>query len=64
MIRKSSKRKETEVDFEDKKMNLTLSQDEIDKENDYYSRHSSSPVKSPDLAEKWSVILINFIVNS
>jgi hypothetical protein len=32
MIRKSTKRKETEVDFEDKKMNLTLSQDEIDKE--------------------------------
>lgn len=53
MIRKSSKRKETEVDFEDKKMNLTLSQDEIDKENDYYSRHSGSPVKSPDVNEKW-----------
>lgn len=58
MIRKSSKRKETEVDFEDKKMNLTLSQDEIDKENDYYSRHSGSPpVKSPDLADKWCVLL-------
>lgn len=59
MIRKSSKRKETEVDFEDKKMNLTLSQDEIDKENDYYSRHSNSPpIKSPDLADKWQVLFL------
>ncbi|KAI5716957.1 hypothetical protein M8J76_015160 [Diaphorina citri] len=38
ILKKSTKRKETEVDFEEKKMNLTLGQDELDKENDYYTR--------------------------
>ncbi|XP_039285523.1 zinc finger CCCH domain-containing protein 18 [Nilaparvata lugens] len=44
MLRKSTKRKETEVDFEEKKMNLTLSQDELDKENDLYLTRSASPI--------------------
>uniref|UniRef100_A0A8D8UTW6 Zinc finger CCCH domain-containing protein 18 n=1 Tax=Cacopsylla melanoneura TaxID=428564 RepID=A0A8D8UTW6_9HEMI len=46
ILKKSTKRKETEVDFEEKKMNLTLGQDELDKENDYYTR-SASPALSP-----------------
>ncbi|KAL1129267.1 hypothetical protein AAG570_013796 [Ranatra chinensis] len=41
LLRKSSKRKETEVDFEDKKLNLSITQDEFDKENDYYNRSGS-----------------------
>ncbi|XP_046659250.1 LOW QUALITY PROTEIN: zinc finger CCCH domain-containing protein 18-like [Homalodisca vitripennis] len=49
MLRKSSKRKETEVDFEEKKMNLSLGQDELDKENDYYTRTASPvPNEEPD----------------
>jgi hypothetical protein len=36
MVKKSVVRKETDVDFEEKKMNMSLAQDEIDKENDYY----------------------------
>lgn len=44
MLRKSTKRKETEVDFEEKKMNLTLGQDELDKENEYYTRTASPPI--------------------
>lgn len=52
MLRKSSKRKETEVDFEEKKMNLTLGQDELDKENDYYTR-SASPVLNEE-PDRWS----------
>lgn len=52
MLRKSSKRKETEVDFEEKKMNLTLGQDELDKENDYYTR-SASPILNEE-PDRWS----------
>jgi len=37
MMRKASKRKEQDMDFEDKKMNLSLSQDELEREN-YYTR--------------------------
>ena len=36
IIKQSAKRKETDIDFEDKKMNLTLSQEDLDKENDFY----------------------------
>lgn len=43
MMRKAIKRKEQDMDFEEKKMNLTLSQDELDKENGYYTR-SASPI--------------------
>lgn len=49
MLRKSTKRKETEVDFEEKKMNLSIGQDELDKENDYYTR-TASPIM---LEEGW-----------
>lgn len=51
MLRKSSKRKETEVDFEEKKMNLSIGQDDLDKENDYYTR-TASPVQA-DESERW-----------
>ncbi|XP_063238969.1 zinc finger CCCH domain-containing protein 18-like isoform X2 [Bacillus rossius redtenbacheri] len=50
MMRKSSKRKEMDIDFEEKKMNLSLGQEELDKENDYYTRQTS-PIK--DEAERW-----------
>lgn len=52
MMRKASKRKETDMDFEEKKMNLSLGQDELDKENDYYTR-PASPVLDEDI-ERWS----------
>lgn len=38
MLRKSVKRKEQDIDFEEKKMNLSLAQEEFDKENGYYGR--------------------------
>lgn len=41
MLRKSLKRKEQDTDFEEKKMNLTLTQEEFDKENGYYLRPAS-----------------------
>lgn len=41
MLRKSLKRKEQDTDFEEKKMNLTLAQEEFDKENGYYLRPAS-----------------------
>lgn len=43
MLRKSIKRKEQDIDFEEKKMNLSLAQEEFDKENGYYGRVASSP---------------------
>lgn len=42
MMRKANKRKEQDIDFEDKKMNLSLSQDELEKDN-YYTKDKSSP---------------------
>lgn len=45
-MRKSSKRKETDMDFEEKKMNLSIGQEEMDKENDYYTR-VAAPSHSP-----------------
>lgn len=42
MIRKASKRKEQDIDFDDKKMNLSLTQDELEKDN-YYTRDRASP---------------------
>lgn len=41
MVRKSIKRKEQDIDFEEKKMNLSLAQEEFDKENGYYGRAQS-----------------------
>lgn len=41
MLRKSIKRKEQDIDFEEKKMNLSLTQEELDKENGYYGRAPS-----------------------
>lgn len=42
MMRRANKRKEQDVDFDEKKMNLSLSQDEIEKDN-YYTRDRASP---------------------
>lgn len=42
MMRQANKRKEQDIDFEDKKMNLSLSQDELEKDN-YYIKDRSSP---------------------
>lgn len=42
MMRKAIKRKEQDMDFEDKKMNLSASQDELEKDN-YYIRDRASP---------------------
>lgn len=42
MMRRANKRKEQDVDFDEKKMNLSLSQDEIEKDN-YYARDRASP---------------------
>nr|CAD7443590.1 unnamed protein product [Timema bartmani] len=52
LMRKSTKRKETDMDFEEKKMNLSLGQEELDKENDYYTRPASPVVKED--SERWS----------
>lgn len=41
MMRKSIKRKEQDIDFEEKKMNLSLAQEELDKENGYYAKAPS-----------------------
>lgn len=41
MMRKANKRKEQDIDFEDKKMNLSLTQEELEKDN-YYTRDRAS----------------------
>lgn len=46
MMRKANKRKEQDMDFEDKKMNLSASQDELERDN-YYIRERSPPEVSP-----------------
>lgn len=46
MMRKANKRKEQDMDFEDKKMNLSASQDELEKDN-YYIRERSPERASP-----------------
>lgn len=43
MMRKANKRKEQDMDFEDKKMNLTLSPDELEKDPYYLKERGSSP---------------------
>lgn len=46
MMRKANKRKEQDMDFEDKKMNLSASQDELERDN-YYIRERTPPELSP-----------------
>lgn len=46
MMRKANKRKEQDMDFEDKKMNLSASQDDLEKDN-YYIRERSPEVSPP-----------------
>lgn len=43
-------KKETDIDFEEKKMNLTSNQEEVEKENDYYAQRPTSPTASPALS--------------
>ncbi|PSN47359.1 hypothetical protein C0J52_06565 [Blattella germanica] len=57
MMRKSTKRKETDMDFEEKKMNLSLGQEELDKENDYYTRPASPILK--DEPDRWGLKLMD-----
>lgn len=40
-MRKANKRKESDMDFEEKKMNLSLGQDELEREAGYYVRAAS-----------------------
>lgn len=56
MMRKSTKRKETDMDFEEKKMNLSLGQEELDKENDYYTRPASPVLK--DEPDRWGLKIL------
>lgn len=51
MMRKANKRKEQDMDFEDKKMNLSASQDEIEKDN-YYIRERSPEVATPQFPNR------------
>lgn len=46
MMRKASKRKEQDIDFEDKKMNLSLSQEEMEKDNYYIRDRGSNEVNT------------------
>ncbi|XP_017051851.1 zinc finger CCCH domain-containing protein 18 isoform X2 [Drosophila ficusphila] len=47
MMRKANKRKEQDMDFEDKKMNLTLSPDEMEKDPYYLKDRGGSSARSP-----------------
>lgn len=49
MMRKANKRKESDMDFEEKKMNLSLGQEELDREAGYYMR----PASPEQPAERW-----------
>lgn len=51
MMRKANKRKEQDMDFEDKKMNLSASQDELERDN-YYTRERTPPDLSPPFARQ------------
>lgn len=60
MMRKANKRKEQDMDFEDKKMNLSLSQDELEKDN-YYIRDRASPeVRNYFINSMFNIIFISF----
>lgn len=50
ILKKSNKKKETDIDFEEKKMNLTSNQEEVEKENDYYAQRPTSPTASPAIS--------------
>jgi len=54
MLKKSSHRKETDVDFEEKKLNLGLGEEDLDKENDYYTR-PASPVLHGDVPPPYEI---------
>ena len=49
MMRKANKRKESDMDFEEKKMNLSLGQDDLDREAQYYVR----PTSPEPVVERW-----------
>ncbi|XP_050434351.1 zinc finger CCCH domain-containing protein 18 isoform X2 [Adelges cooleyi] len=50
ILKKSNKKKETDIDFEEKKMNLTSNQEEVEKENDYYAQRPTSPAAPPAIS--------------
>ena len=45
LIKRSHKRREMDADFEEKRLNLSLGQAELDRENDYYTRPASPVLK-------------------
>lgn len=51
MMRKANKRKEQDMDFEDKKMNLSASQEELERDN-YYTRERTPPDLSPQFPRR------------
>lgn len=61
MMRRASKRKEQDVDFDEKKMNLSLSQDEVEKDN-YYARDRASPDETHLLSKAVRMITFEYHV--
>jgi len=53
MMKKATRRKETDQDFEEKKMNLSLGQEDLDKENDFYTRPASPIYRFEENGEKY-----------
>lgn len=76
MMRQAQQRKETDIDFEEKKMNLSLGEDDIYKENVLNTRPASPLFSRSDHEDEenfpdrcawqlmfmYSSILINFII--
>lgn len=58
ILKKSNKKKETDIDFEEKKMNLTSNQEEVEKENDYYAQRPTSPAVSPAISPPIERLLV------
>jgi len=59
ILKKSNKKKETDIDFEEKKMNLTSNQEEVEKENDYYAQQRpTSPIVSPAISPPIERLLV------
>ena len=58
MRRRSHKRREMDVEYEEKKASLSLTQIELDKENDYYTRpaspaHTHDPYADDDYGDSY-----------
>lgn len=61
MMRKANKRKEQDMDFEDKKMNLTLSPDELEKDP-YYLKDRLSPSEVSICTSSTFYVIILFVL--